>query len=147
MRLAESWTLLDTDRELAVADTWEGLEAALLASPGRADAPNAIVTLVAPGGDTLSVGIAGPADGENPGLTQPLASVEYNRASQDPPYLVVVGDASLTYEHGGVAVFRDAGQWTEVLRRNCVPVDVMLRIAGFFFETGALPSWIAWEQV
>jgi hypothetical protein len=44
-------------------------------------------------------------------------------------------------------VFRFEGQWTEVLRRNCVPVDVMLQIAKHFFLTGSLPHWIDWEQV
>ena len=144
---AGSWELLDFDRGIATASTREGIESALLAIPERASSPNAIATLVAPDGETLSVGIAGPADGDNPGLDRPLACVEYNRASQDPPYLVPVGDPSLSADHGGVAVFRFEGQWTEVLRRNCVPVDVMLQIARHFFLTGTLPDWIDWEPV
>jgi hypothetical protein len=142
-----SWELLDFDKRMATASTWEGLESALLAIPERASYPNAIATLVAPNGDTLSIGIAGPLDGDNPGLDQRLACVEFNQASQDPPYLAVVGDPSLAAENGGVVVFRFEGQWTEVLRRNCVPVDVMLQIAKHFFLTGTLPDWIDWEQV
>jgi Immunity protein Imm1 len=142
-----SWKLLDFDHEMATATTWEDIESALLAIPERASAPNAIATLVAPNGDTLSIGIASPLDGDNPGLDQPLACVEFNQASQEPPYLVVVGDSSLTAENGGVVVFRFEGQWTEVLRRNCVPVDVMLQITRHFFLTGAVPDWIDWEQV
>src|SRR5204863_4309571 len=103
------------------------------AIPQRAGSPNAIVNLVASNGNTLSIGIAGQGDGDNPGLQEPLASVEFDLASQDPPYLVVVGDPWLTLEDGGVVVFRFEGQWTEVLRRNCVPVDVMLRIVKHFF--------------
>ncbi len=132
---------------MATASTWEGIEAALLAIPERASSPNAIATLVAPNSDTLSIGIASHRDGDNPGLDTPLASVEFNRASQDLPYLVVVGDPSLNAENGGVVVFRFEGQWTEVLRRNCVPVDVMLPIARHFFLTGTLPDWIDWERV
>jgi Immunity protein Imm1 len=142
-----SWELLDFDQRMATASTWEGIESALLAIPERASSPNAIATLVAPNGDTLSIGIASPLDGDNPGLDRPLACVEFNQASQDPPYLVVIGDPSLTAEDGGVVVFRFEGQWTEVLRRNCVTVDVMLQIAKHFFLTGTLPDWIDWEQV
>ena len=145
-RVAGSWTLLDFDRELAVVDDWEGLEAALRSLPEKAGDPNAIATLASPRGDTLSIGIAGRGDGDNPGLDHPLASVEYNQASGDPPYLVPVGNPATTAEEGGVAVFRFEGQWTEIPRRNCVPVDVMLRIARDFFATGKIPDWIAWEE-
>jgi hypothetical protein len=142
-----TWELLDFDRVMATANTFEGIEPALLAIPKKASSPNAIATLVAPNGDTLSIGIASPLDGDNPGLDQPLACVEFNQASQDPPYLVPIGDPTLTEGDGGVVVFRFEGQWTEVLRRNCVPVDVMLQIAKHFFLTGTLPDWIDWEQV
>ena len=84
---AGSWELLDFDQRMATASTWEGLESALLAIPERASDPNAIATLVAPNGDTLSIGIASHLDGDNPGLDRPLACVEFNQASQDPPYL------------------------------------------------------------
>src|ERR1700756_279490 len=106
-----SWELLDFDQRMAAASTWEGIESALLAIPERASSPNAIATLVAPNGDTLSIGIASPLDGDNPGLDQPLACVEFSQASQDPPYLVVVGGPSLTAENGGVVVFRFEGLW------------------------------------
>ena len=142
-----NWTLLEGDRELAVATGWDGLEAALRDLPDRVSPPNAIATLVAPNSDTLSIGIAGPRDGDNLGLDQALASVEFNRASMDPPYLVVVGDSSLTFENGGVVVFRFAGEWTEILRRNCVPVERMLDIVKYFVDEMALPEWIKWEQV
>jgi hypothetical protein len=145
-RTAESWTLLDFDRELAVERTWECLEKALLSIPTRASAPNAIATLVAPNGNTLSIGIAGQGDQDNPDLRQPLATIEYNHASQDPPYLVVIGDPSLTCENGEIVVFRFEGQWTEILQRNCVPVGVMIQVVKHYFDTGTLPEWIAWEQ-
>ncbi len=147
VRAAGAWTPLDFGRELAVERTWEALEAAILAIPDRAETPNAIATLVAPSGDTLSIGIAGRGDRDDPGPDRPLASIEYNHASQDPPYLAVVGDPALNFEDGGVVVFRFGGEWTEILRRNCVPVDVMLRVAGHFVATGGLRDWIGWEQV
>ena len=53
-----TWELLDFDRVMATANTWEGIESALLAIPKKASSPNAIATLVAPNGDTLSIGIA-----------------------------------------------------------------------------------------
>ena len=145
-QVAGSWTLLDFDRELAVVDDWGGLESAFRSLPETASAPNAIATLASPRGDTLSIGIAGAGDRDNPGLDHPVASVEYNQASGDPPYLVAVGDPAATVGEGGVAVFRFEGQWTEIPRRNCVPVDVMLRIVKDFFTTGRLPDWIGWEE-
>jgi Immunity protein Imm1 len=142
-----SWELLDFDRRMATAMTWEGIESALRAIPEAASSPNAIATLVAPNGDTLSIGIASRLDGDNPGLDRPLACVEFNQASQDPPYLVPVGDPTPAAEHGNAVVIRFEGQWTEVPRRNCLPVDVMLQIVKHFFLTGTLPDWIDWEQV
>ena len=144
---AGPWELFDGDRAIALADTWEGLEAALMDLPRRASVPNAIATLIVPSGETISIGIAGLGDEDNPGLEQPLACIEYNDESQDPPYLAVVGDPSLTFEHGGVVVFRFGDQWTEVLRRHCVPVNVMTRVVNDFVTTGELPSWIAWEEI
>lgn len=141
------WTLLEGDREVAVSDRWEVLESALRDLPSRVSPPNAIVSLVAPTGNILWIGIAGPLDGDNLGLDQPLARVEFNQATLDPPYLVVVGDSSLTFENGGVVVFRYAEEWTEILRRNCVPVEKMLEIARFFVAEMALPGWIEWEQL
>ena len=141
-----SWTLLDFDRVIATETTWEGLEADLLDLPGKTGASNAIVTLVSPGGETLSVGIAGSGDGDNPDLRKPLATVEFNDASQEPPYLVVVGDPSLTFEEGGVVVFRFEGQWTEILRRNCVSTDVMLSVVKHFFLTRTLWGGVIWEE-
>jgi hypothetical protein len=145
--VAGSWELIDGDRTMPIQGTAECLESALLGLPRWASVPNAIAILVAPSGETFSIGIAGRGDEDNPGLEQPLACVEYNRASQDPPYLVPVGDPALTFENGGVVVFRFGGQWTEVLRRNCVAIDVMTRIVNDFVTTGELPTWIAWEEV
>jgi len=147
LNVAESWTLLDGEEEMARVGSWDDLRAVLIDYPERAGTPNSIVSLVAPSGATLSIGVAGPSDGDNPGLAAPLASLEYANASHDPPYLVPVGDASLTFENGGVAVFRSGGQWTEILIRNCIPREVMLKVANHFFLEGTLPIWLTWEQV
>jgi hypothetical protein len=146
--IGKQWTLLDGDRTLAVGETWEQLEQALSTVPQKAYSPNTIVDLVSSQGDTLSIGVAGSSDRDNPELAAPLACLNYMGASCNPPYLTVIGDPSLSYENGGVVIFRyEEGTWTEILRRNCVPVDVMLRIAKHFFLTGSLPDWIAWEEV
>ncbi len=142
-----TWTLLDSDREIAVESGWEGLEAVLSNPSRRTEPKNTIVTLVAPSGETLQVGVAGPGDGDNPDLRDPLAMIESIGASGDPPYLVVVGDPSMTFEKDGVVVFRFGGEWTEILRRHCVPVDVMLKVVNHFFLTGTLADWVTWEQV
>jgi hypothetical protein len=141
------WTLLDSDREVVLENSWEALREALLSISKSGNTPNEIATLVAPSGETLSIGIAGPDDRENPGLQEQLATIEYNDASQNPPYLVVVGDPTLTHENGGVLVFRFQGQWTEILRRNCISMELMTQIVQHFFLHGTLPDWISWEQV
>jgi len=148
VKTTNQWKLLDWDRTLAAVDTWDQLKEALLSAPQRAATPNTIVDLVSPQGDTLSIGIAGPLDRDNPGMTEPLACLNFTRASRNPPYLTVVGNPALTYENGGVVVFRyEEGTWTEILRRNCVSIEVMLEIVKHFFLTGSLPNWIPWEEV
>jgi Immunity protein Imm1 len=141
------WRLLDWERSFVIIDSEKTLKATLSGLLEKADTPNRIVELESPEGDKLSIGIAGPTDSDNPKLTQPLACVNFTSASLDPPYLTVVSDATPQDDDGGVVVFRYDGSWTEVLRRNCVPVDVMLRIAQHFFAKGILPDWITWEEV
>ncbi len=146
-RVGQGWSLREGDHVLANDSDWESLRNALLDLPKTATTPNGIVTLVATDGTTLSIGIAGAGDNDNPGLSTTLATVDYTPASGDPPYLVPVQDASVSYEKGGVVVFRADGQWTEVLRRHCVPVAVMLKIAEEFYYSQMLWEGIEWEQV
>ena len=141
------WTVVDGNTEIASPRNWDELAAVIVRLPEVASVPNAICCLVAPGGDVLSIGIAGRGDKDNPALREPVASVSFETGSGDPPYLAVMGDDSLDYESGGVVVFRYEDQWTEILRRNCVSLDIMKRIAKEFFETGKLPDWIEWEAV
>ena len=144
---AQKWTLLDWKRPSIVVDSDEHLASELKSLPESGLAPNRIVELESPGGDRLSMGIAGPTDTDNPTLQNQVACLNFTNASHDPPYLTAVGDSNLTFENGGVVVFRFDDQWTEILRRNCVPVDVMIRAAQHFYRTGTLPNWIEWEEV
>jgi Immunity protein Imm1 len=144
---AGHWKLIEGDRELVSGNRWDEIEVGLIGLSETISPPNAIVHLLTPSGDILWIGIAGPRDTDNPGLDRDLARVEWNRASLDPPYIVVVGDPNLSFDDGGVIVLRFDGHWTEILRRNCVPTDVMIRIVKEFFETNTLPKWIGWEQL
>lgn len=144
---ATPWRLLDCERPNATVDTWESLKKSLLGITETSGTPNRIVDLESPQGDTLSIGIAGPRDRNNPTLTEPLACLNFTNSSRNPPYLTIVGDPGLTYENGGVVVFQVDGTWTEILHRNCVPVDVMLQIVKHFYATGSLPESIRWEEV
>lgn len=147
LRHDAAWVLLEGAKELVAPTSWRELDHVIRRLPEIASTPNAICTLASPSGQTLSVGIAMPFDKDNPSLDTALASVTYEATSGDPPYLTVLGDDSLTFENGGVIVFRFEGEWTEMLRRNCVPVETMHRIVKDFFETEALPDWIEWEEV
>lgn len=146
-RRESGWVLIDGARELAAPNNWADLDMVIAQLREIASTPNAICTLVSPSGATLSVGIATRCDRDNVGLDMPLASVTYEEASGVLPYLTILGDESLTYENGGVIVFRFEGEWTEILRRNCVPVETMRRVVRDFFETGAVPTCCMWEEV
>jgi Immunity protein Imm1 len=142
------WTLLDWDRELTVTASWAQLEQALLSLPQTAFTPNTIANLVSPAQDTLSIGIAGLNDADNPSLAQPLACVNFTDRTNNPPYLSIVNGERSTHDSTDIIVFRyEQGTWTEIPARNCVPVEVMLRVAKHFFVNGTLPDWVGWEEV
>jgi hypothetical protein len=137
------WTLLFRDREVT-AETLADLEGAILSIPKVALTPNTIVDIAGPNGDVLSVGIAGRSDGWNTFLKEDVVYVEYSDTSQESPYLRIVGDRSSRGEV--VFMYRDR-QHTPEPRRNCVPVEVMLRVVRHLFEHGTLPDWVEWEEV
>jgi Immunity protein Imm1 len=141
-----AWNLYDSERPCETISSGDVLKRLIETLPTSGTTPNRIVGLEAPNGDNLSIGIAS-SSADNPSLMEPLAYIQYTNASLDPPYLVPVGDAALSFENGGVVVFRYEGSWTEILKRNCVPIDMMLRIALHFYRKGSLPEWIAWEEV
>jgi hypothetical protein len=59
-------------------------------------------------------------------------------------YLRMVGDRSL---RGDVVFICRDMRYTPEPRRNCVSVEMMLRVAKHVFERGALPDWVEWEEV
>lgn len=144
-KTAPIWELIDSNGKLAEIDSWDKLKQVILSIPDQSPTANAIVNLFSPHGDTLSIGIAGPDDRDNPQLTERLACVNFT--SETLPNRVVLGNAALTFENGGVIVFRFEGTWTEILRRNCVPIETMLKIVQHFYKNGELPGWIEWEPV
>ena len=130
------WVLLDWDRKLSDVDSVEQLDTLLSSLCRLCKFPNGIANLVSPKGHTLSLGISGR-----------LGCLNYIDADENAPSLTVLGDPSLTYENGGVVNFMYEDQVTEILRRNCVSVDVMLRAARHFYQTEGLPDWLTWEEV
>jgi len=142
------WLLLDWDRELLKTNSWQELECLIRRLPTHASCSNAICNLVSPLGHTLSFGIALSNTKDNPSLSTPMACVNYQSSSGDPPYLAVVGNDTLDLASAGVVVFRyENGEWTEVSSRNCVSVETLLRVVRYFFDCQLLPDWIAWEEV
>lgn len=142
----QRYTLTVADQIVPV-DQWSTLEQTIRSLPTRSAEPNAIATLTSSAGNALSIGIAGPGDGDNPGLSEQVACLTYIDASGDPPYLTVVGDASMHQEDGGIVVFKFNGHWTEMLRRNCLSIELMLPVVKEFFRTGQLPRNASWEEV
>jgi hypothetical protein len=142
------WVLLDWDRELATIENETQLEAELGALRAKVNPPNTIVNLVSPTGHVLSVAIASRTDrgNEDANFDGERSCMNFMQASQNPPYLKVVGDPALT-DADGLVVFMYEEQWTEIPLRNTVTVSVMLRAARDFFRTEQLPQWIPWEEV
>jgi len=143
-----SWRLLDWERELINTRSWNELSGVILDIPRRARMRNSICNLISPSGQILSIGIAEAGNGDNPELAATLACVNHQLQSGDPPYQTIVGNDSLDFESAGVVVFRcEDGEWTEILTRNCVPVETMVVAVKHFFETESLPDWLQWEEV
>src|ERR1017187_855510 len=94
------WELVDCDRKVVDVASWDQLKQAILSLPEKALTPNAIMNLVSPHGEVLSIGIAGPADRDNPQLTERLACVNFTDPSGTLPNRTVVGNRSEehTYE-------------------------------------------------
>ncbi|WP_197040974.1 Imm1 family immunity protein [Chondromyces apiculatus] len=126
---------MDGDRLLAKPQTWEELDREILNRSNNPALARAIVDIESPTAGVMSVGVS---DGR--------ACASFISGTGDPPYLKVVGEAALS-PNDGVAVFTYGGDWTEIPLRNCISVDKMLAMVRHFFESGALPNWIEWEEV
>lgn len=141
-------SLVADGRSLVEAGSGDAIAVVIRNLPSRVNPPNTIVDIHSPSGAMLSVGIALPRTDDNPELTVPLAYANYTRPDRMPPYLAVVGDPDLTFQNGGVVVFRyEEGTWTEALRRNCVPLETLYAIVDHFAQHDSLPQWIPWEQI
>jgi hypothetical protein len=140
------WELRDWNKVLYYGHDVVALEAAVLNIPSTACWPNEICDLEAPSGCVLSIGIAKAGTVENPDIGSDLCCVMFQSESENPTHLSVVGDSSLDFENGGVVAFRyENGEWTEILRRNCVCRTTMTKILRDFTSTGRIPKWIEWE--
>ncbi len=145
--ISTDWVLHDLEQPVRRIVSSEELARVIRNLPDSGSPPNRIVELETPEGGVLSLGLAGCGDSDNPGLTQKLGYAQFVHATFDPPYLVPVGDSSLTYEKDGVVVFRFQGTWTEISRRNCVSLEILIQMVQDFYQSGILPEWIAWEEV
>lgn len=145
--LSESITVLDWDKEILATNDWNELQKVLSDLPQRVDPPNTIVNVVHPIAGTLSIGIAGMGDNDNPEVGEPLACINYTSASNEPPYLSVVGEPSILPKNSNVIVFRYEQQWTEIPRRNCIAISKMVNVVKYFVINGGLPAWVAWEEI
>lgn len=140
-------TLMDWNKELLKTDDWTQVEETVSHLPSMASTPNEIVNLIHPTGGTLSVGIAGMGDSDNPQLSEPLACANHTPASSEPPYKSIVGDKELRSETG-VVVFRyEKGTWTEIPRRNCVDLESLLQAVHHFCFSGDLDERFDWEEI
>ena len=75
------------------------------------------------------------------GLGRPLSVLEFMSGSLEPPYFASVG----TVQDDGSEVYHYDGEWTEIPRRNLIPLVEARRAARRFFLTGERPDEVAWE--
>jgi len=117
----------------AEVEALEDVEAVLeLAQVDAREHDPAMVEMTHDNGAALAIGVG-----------RPVSVVTFSR-SPDPPYFVSVGEAS--GDADDPAVFYYGGHWTEFAARNGVPADVALMAMRTFFQTGARPANIAWEE-
>lgn len=79
------------------------------------------------------------------GLGPKIACAQFSTSNDDPPYLM----ASLESERmqSGFAEFLIEGTPSEVPRRLCVPLSVLLDVAAHFVETGERSPIVDWEVI
>ena len=90
-----------------------------------------IVELVEPAAGRLGIGV---------GRDESVAS--FNRADDEPPYLVSTGNGGVQEE----LVFYYQGTWTEFDPESAVPAERARAAMVTFFATGELPDDIAWTE-
>lgn len=80
------------------------------------------------------------------GIGSDLGCVQHSRNDGEPPYLIAVqkgdavgGDDEVNFLAGGTA--------TPILRRQCIPMELLKRVAVHFLSTGERSDEVAWEEV
>jgi hypothetical protein len=80
------------------------------------------------------------------GVGRALGCVQHSRNDGEPPYLMAVqkedavgGDDEVNFLAGGTA--------TPILRRQCIPMELLKRVAVHFLSTGERSDEVAWEEV
>ncbi len=81
------------------------------------------------------------------GLADDLGTLDFSEESYYAPYFVSVGNRGLPLEGESRAFTLPDGIRTEIPLRNCVPRAALLAAVQEFFETGARPSSLDWEEV
>jgi len=144
----QMWTLMDWDIELLKTCSSKRLLDTVTSLPEIARSSNAICDLISPTGHVVSIGIALAHSEDNPELESPLACINHQFPSGDPPYHTIVGDETLDAASGEIVVFRcEGGEWTEIPKRNCVSTEQMVKVVRAFIETESLTGSFTWEEV
>ncbi len=78
------------------------------------------------------------------GLGQDQCCVQHSSSNGDSPYLV----GYLKEKRGltGEVEFMLSGSPTEISRRQCFPLNILLEVAAHFVETGDTSSIVLWEE-
>jgi Immunity protein Imm1 len=126
------WRLEWGENGVSVVDSLKALDQRLdeLAAPAKAKP--FMAELISPEGNSLALG-----------LGREKSVMSWVSASQDPPYFASKGHVDAE----GTIVFYYRGDWSEFPCWSAVPTSTARQAMREFFNTRALPSGVAWEEV
>jgi Immunity protein Imm1 len=79
------------------------------------------------------------------GIDSELGCVQYSSSDGDPPYLVATTEQE-TENDTEIEFFIDDTS-TPILRRYCIPFDLMKRVVASFIDTGLRDPTVHWKEI
>jgi hypothetical protein len=79
------------------------------------------------------------------GIGSDLGCVQYSPSDGDVPYLMAVAPG--VHSDDEFVDFLIGNTPTSIPKRNCLPFEVVKKIAAYFIETGERSSSVSWEEV
>ena len=129
------YKLMDGERVISEILSDQDLEKKLIEIRDSPNYSNPILTLVDPLGNTLTIGIS-----------KNLGFLNFIDSSGNPPYFSSVGNRSLSETNEIMVFYIEGKHFTEVPKRNCIPIETLIEVTKEYIKTGNLSTVINWEK-